>query len=511
MFESIKFAIETITLILNGLFIVILIYHGLKIYQDSRYNIRDSLSHIIYFYRKHYYIFLLTVFIFVLDMWYFQLMFSLTLVGIYLLMRKNKQIAKLKFTSRIIRIYVFIIISWTVLGTLLMMKVPFPHLTSFLALLGIFTPILSVLSGIALIPLEGLIAKGYQLKARRKLKKLKPSVIGITGSCGKTSVKNFALELLKENHLTFKSPKSFNTLNGISITINNYLNFENTYLLLEMGATKLKDIEKLVNFTNPQYGIITEIVPQHLKSFVNIDNIILEKMKLVESLPANGIAFLNYDNDYIRNYKLKTNCKIITFGTNDDCDYYATDLDFTLNKTRFTVHYNNKTITAETKLLGRHNVTNLLAAIALAKELGVSDNEIIDGIARIKQVPHRLELKKQDNLTIIDDAYNSNVNGFKNALEVLDLARGYRTLITPGIVDLGKDTYVINYNLSESIAKVCDEVILIENDASKSIYEGLNKLGFENIKLVKSFKEGFALIEKGTVLIENDLPDNYFL
>src|SRR5690554_7632889 len=92
MFESIKFAIETITLILNGLFIVILIYHGLKIYQDSRYNIRDSLSHIIYFYRKHYYIFLLTVFIFVLDMWYFQLMFSLTLVGIYLLMRKNKQI-----------------------------------------------------------------------------------------------------------------------------------------------------------------------------------------------------------------------------------------------------------------------------------------------------------------------------------------------------------------------------------------------------------------------------------
>lgn len=511
MFDSIKFAIENLTIIISCLFMLFLIYKCIKYFQDTRYNVTDSLLYIWFFYRKHYYLLLLIPFIFLLYLWYFQLIFSLLVIVIYLTMRKREQISKLRFTPRVIRIYGFMVIAWTALGTLLMMIIDFPQLTSLLGLFIVITPPLAILSGIAITPVELLISKGYQLKAKKKLKEHYPYVIGITGSCGKTSVKNYTYELLKEKHITFQSPKSFNTLNGISITINNYLNFKNVYLILEMGATKLGDIEKLVRFTHPHYGIVTEIVPQHFITFKNIENIINEKMKLVESLPSDGIAFLNYNNKYIRNYKIKNNCRVIKFGTTEDCDYYATDINMTLKGISFIVNFNNKELNIETSLLGSHNITNLVAAIALAIELGINENEVIDAIYRIKPVPHRLQIRTDHNLTIIDDAYNSNVQGFKNALQVLDLARGYRTLITPGIVDMGDETESINYNLSKSIYKICDEVILIDNRASRHIAKGLAELGFKNVKIVGSFKDGFALVEKGTVLIENDLTDNYFL
>ncbi|HHU56197.1 MAG TPA: UDP-N-acetylmuramoyl-tripeptide--D-alanyl-D-alanine ligase [Acholeplasmataceae bacterium] len=421
------------------------------------------------------------------------------------------KIKKLHFTPRIIRLTSFIIISWTALGTILMLVFPFPQLISLLALFIVISPLLVFASSICMVPIERLIVKGYYVNAKRKLSKYKPSIIGITGSCGKTSVKNYLYDLIKEKHIVYKSPKSYNTLNGISMTINEYLFSYNNLFILEMGATKVGDIEKLVNFARPKYAVVTEIVPQHLETFKTTENIVYEKMKIVEGLPSDGVAFLNYDNEYIKNYQIKNSCKVITYGTNPNCDFYASNINMTLDKLTFDLHFQGLSYQIETKLLGRHNVLNLLAAISVANTIGLSIEEIIDAINDLNQVSHRLNLRYDRELIILDDAYNSNVKGFLSALEVLSLSSEYKTLLTPGIVELGDKAKEISFELAKEIVKVCDEVILIENDAAKYLQESLESLNYKNIRVAKSFKEGYALVKKGIVLIENDLTDNYFI
>src|SRR5690606_18668376 len=142
------------------------------------------------------------------------------------------------------------------------MNIKFNQLISLLAIYVTFMPILTILSFVLMTPIELLINKWYHIQAKRKLRKYKPFIIGITGSCGKTSVKNYIYDILRNDRVTFMSPKSFNTLNGISITINDYLHVPDATLVLEMGATKENDIEELVKFSGVDIAIVTQITTQ---------------------------------------------------------------------------------------------------------------------------------------------------------------------------------------------------------------------------------------------------------
>ena len=509
--EFILFIIEDLAIVLSVLMMIFLVNQTLKYHQGSSYRLKDGLRYFKSFYTKHYYYLLLIPFIFILDKWYMQLIYLIYLITLYLFTRPKAQISKLVYTSRIWRLCGFIIIFYTALGTILMMNIAFKQLLSLMALYISIMPILTYFASLLMYPIEKLINKFYHIAARRKLKKFQPLVIGITGSSGKTSVKNYIYELLRNSMITYMSPKSYNTLNGLSMTINEYLGVKDAVLVLEMGATKLGDIEELVNFVPVDIAVITQITSQHLQTFISIENIINEKMKLVKSLNDKGIAILNYDCKEIRNYQVKSKGKIITIGTTADCDYYAKDIEMDLDGIRFICVYDNKEMVIKSKLVGRYNVNNILAAIAVARVLHVHDKVIEDGVSLFSSVPHRLEVKKDNVITVIDDSYNSNPLGFKMALEVLNLAQNKKTIITPGIVEAGQASEAINYDLAIDIAKVCDEVILIDNQASKYIHQGLINNNFENIHVVNSFKSAYALVSEGTVLIENDLPDNYFI
>ena len=168
--------------------------------------------------------------------------------------------------------------------------------------------------------------------------------------------------------------------------------------------------------------------------------------------------------------------------------------------------------------MGEHNVYNILAAIALGRELGVSMDELISAVKLVRPVEHRLELKKLGNFYQIDDAYNSNPVGAKNACQVLKMMNGIRIVVTPGMVELGKKEEEYNKEFGREIAEVADYAVLIGEKKTKPIYEGLLTKGFDKDKIIvfNDVREAYAFINgiyngKDDIyaLFENDLPDTY--
>ena len=366
-------------------------------------------------------------------------------------------------------------------------------------------------------PIEKMINDGFKRKAINKLNGMTNlKVIGITGSYGKTSSKNILNDILNVKYNSFPTPKNFNTPVGLIITINNYLDKFNDLFIAEMGAFKKGEIKELCDLVHPTYGILTTIGTAHLESFGSRENIQEGKFELIESLPQDGIGILNADDPYQVSYKLKNKVKIVWIGIDNDADVKASNIKLTSDGTTFDVTFkgDKKKYQFETRLLGKANVYNILAGIALGYNLGISIPKLVMGVKKVKAVEHRLELKKMGSINIIDDAYNSNPVGSKMALDVLNLMPGKKIIVTPGMIEMGSEEYEINKTFGKQIADVCDEVILVGEKQTKPIYDGLmeNKYPKNKIHVLDDVKLAFPLFnrlaEKETyVLLENDLPD----
>ena len=367
-------------------------------------------------------------------------------------------------------------------------------------------------------PIEKFVFNYYKNKAIKKLESLNNlKVIGITGSYGKTSSKNILSDILNIKYDAFPTPKNFNTTYGLIITINNYLDKFSDYFIAEMGAFKQGEIKELCDLVKPTYGILTKIGTAHLDSFGSQENIQKGKFELIESLPSDGVGVLNGDDELQVNYKLKNNCKIIYIGIdNKDVDYRAINIKLTNKGTSFdcVIKGKKEPIHFETRLLGKANIYNILAGIALGNYLGLDDNMLVAGVKKVNSVEHRLEMKKYGSINIIDDAYNSNPVGSKMALEVLDMMPGKKIIVTPGMIELADKEYELNKKFGEYIADVCDEVILIGKEQTKPIYDGLmaKKYKEDKIHILNDVKLAFPLMQRLSegetyVLLENDLPD----
>ena len=368
------------------------------------------------------------------------------------------------------------------------------------------------------LPVENMIKKYYENKARNIIDNMDNLIkVGITGSYGKTSTKNIINDIINLNYFTLITPASYNTPMGITRTIREQLKPIHEVFICEMGADKVGDISYLMNFVKPKYGIVTSIGPQHLNTFHSIENIINEKMQEIEMLPLDGVGFINLDNDLIRSYEIRNNCRIVSVGIdNKDADLVAEKIRYTKDGSSFMLKYGNKNYKFKTLLLGKHNITNILIGVALALELGIDIKEIVKNVANIRQVEHRLEVKKINNITFIDDAFNSNPVGSRMALDVLQMMPGKRVIVTPGMIDLGSNQNQINKEFGKYMLDKADFVILVGQLQTQSIYDGLKEAGFDldKVLVVKNVKDAFDYIYKhfsirDTVLLENDLPDAF--
>lgn len=424
----------------------------------------------------------------------------------------TKRVRRLSITTSIIYFVIILIIYFTFKENLLV------YYYLILGMLMYLNYFVVYLANIINKPIEKSVFLFYKNKAVKKLKGLNGlKVIGITGSYGKTSSKNILNDVLNVKYDSFATPKNFNTTYGLIISINNYLDKFSDYFIAEMGAFRRGEIKELCDLVKPTYGILTKVGTAHLDSFGSQENIQKGKFELIESLPSDGIGILNGDDELQVSYKLKNNCKIVFIGIdNPNVDVRATNIKLTSSGTTFDCIFkgDKNKYHFETRLLGKANIYNILASIALGYELGIEIDRLILGVKKVNSIEHRLELKKYGNINIIDDAYNSNPVGSKMAVEVLGMMPGKKIIVTPGMIELADKQYELNKKFGEYIADVCDEVILIGEAQTKPIYDGLmgKKYDEKKIHILNDVKMAFPLMQKLSdketyVLLENDLPD----
>ncbi len=381
------------------------------------------------------------------------------------------------------------------------------------------TPILVPLSNLINKPVEKAVQNWYINDAKKILASC-PDLhkVGITGSYGKTSMKFYLSELLSSQYETLKTPESFNTPMGVTITIRRDLKPTHQYFICEMGARRVHEIKELCGIANPHDGIITSVGPQHLETFGSIENVVNTKFELADSISALGKVYLNGDNELIRK-KAPDYPNAVTYGLQEGNDWRATDVSVSDRGTEFTVTApDGKSCRYSTKLLGEHNVQNLLGAIAYAADTGIPMEKLVLPVKRIAAVPHRLQLLDKGNgVTFIDDAYNSNPSGCRAALAVLGLFDACRILVTPGMVELGAKQEELNYEFGQEASKACDYIVLVGKKQTEPIYNGIKDSGYDMSKVyvADSLNDALAKVnayttdKKKIVLLENDLPDNY--
>lgn len=365
-------------------------------------------------------------------------------------------------------------------------------------------------------PIEKAINNHY-INDARKILASRPDlkVIGITGSYGKTSTKYFLQRLLSTRFNVYMTPGNYNTTLGVTRAVREGLRPTHEIFLCEMGARHVGDIKEVCDLAKPTMGIITSVGPQHLETFGSLDKVLGTKLELADAVKGKGPVFLNLDSEPLKAKKLAQ--QTISYGINGE-DYTMSNLTIDENGSRFSVKAPDGTRQEfSTRLLGHANVQNICGAIAVAHHLGIPLDTLAPAVRQLESVPHRLQLIRQTGLTVIDDAYNSNPAGAKNALETLALCRGTRIVITPGLVELGDRELDYNRTLGTQAADNCHWLITVgDGDRTAAIREGAREGGLhrDNIRAAATVQEAMeqarALPGEGKmVLLLNDLTDNY--
>ncbi len=420
------------------------------------------------------------------------------IVGIY---SYKKMKTKIKFTARLLRfISIFALASFAMFLPLVYYFVYFSPLLVYLS------PIAFFVTHILLSPIENARNIRFIERAKRKLEKINPIRIGITGSYGKTTTKNILYEMLSQDYETYATPLNYNTPMGIAKAIMS-MRDDTEVFIVEMGARYKGDVQELCDIVSPNYGILTAIGNQHLETFKNETTLIETKSAIIGATHL-GKCVINGDSVDISKIRLSSHC-VISSKSSPNAKYSS--VKYSSDGARFTIELYGEKVEIETKLLGKHIPSCICACACLSKIMGISAKKIKKAVTRLKPVAHRLELLYNGNDIIIDDAYNANEEGMKNALEVLSsFSDKTRIVITPGIIELGSEQYAVNKLMGEYTASCCDYALFIGRNGV-ALYDGATSRGMERAFVFSTLNQAMEKLKtiKGerAILFENDLPD----
>ena len=397
--------------------------------------------------------------------------------------------------------------------------------------LFLLAPIWLTLGNLILQPFESYRGRRYLSAARSVLNATKPKIVGITGSYGKTTTKDFLRDILSLRYRAYATPKSYNTLMGISLAINRDLvdDFRTEYFISEMGAYVPGEIDRICQLTPPDIAIVTEIGPQHLERFGSLENVMRAKYEIIKNLKADGVGVFNRDNPFIREMIAKghpeTRLSVsrelnLDEARRENVTWIATDAEESLDGLRFTVINvaSGEQAQLSTPVIGEHNITNLLLCVAVAFHEGIPLRDIAIRIGALKPAESRLVRQTTaSGITIINDAYSANPKGIVSALKVLGMHKdGKRLLITPGMIELGDLQDRENRKLGVLATEYATDIILIGREQTRPVLEGIHSTEYDmgRVHVYETLAESVAWYQQNlrandTVLFLNDLPDTY--
>ena len=375
---------------------------------------------------------------------------------------------------------------------------------------------------VLLAPVQAAINNRFIRAALARLNEVAPTVVGVTGSFGKTSTKFAIQKLAGPPGTVLATPASFNTPLGVARAINEGLASKHEVFVVEMGAYGEGEIAELCRFVRPTIGILTAIGPAHLERFGSLDAIRRGKYEIVESLPDNGVAVMNTDDPEVRGLADRTTrVRVVRYGLDaaGRPDVAAEEVAFDSSGSTFTVvdRRSGQQMPVRTKLLGRHSIGHVLAGVGVALELGRALTDLKNWIATLEPVEHRLQLiHGAGGVTVIDDAYNSNPAGAAAALDILDsIPARKKIVVSPGIVELGDLQSDANERFGRHAARVANVLIVVAPLNRHAITAGAAQAnGAVEVITVDSLADATerlkGLLGPGdVVLFENDLPDQY--
>ncbi|HQP00081.1 MAG TPA: UDP-N-acetylmuramoyl-tripeptide--D-alanyl-D-alanine ligase [Caldisericia bacterium] len=452
---------------------------------------------------------------------YFLKIFSILLLLIVLLsnykiFKKRKKLSKkgLVFTKRLNRVLYLNITVFILFIFLIYLLIP-DYIYLSISIYLYILPIIVLLLNIIILPFEKLINNYYFNDAIKKIEKLNPFIIAITGSYGKTSTKFFINQMLKKKLNTFMTPESYNTAMGLTKVIRNDLKEDDKIFIVELAENEVGGFKRLLKLIKPNISVVTSVGIQHLEEFGKEEKIYKEIDYFINysiNYKNCELIVLNGDNDFLSKYSDE---KIKKCSIEKKLDFYGKIIETNLSGSKFKLFYKNEEIFCETKIIGKENLRNILIASFVAYNMGLSLNEIAEFIKNLEPPPHRLNIIDRGNILVIDDAYNSNPIGARMAIDLLSTYNnGRKNIITPGFIDLGKKEFEENKKLGEYMINKVDYVFLVGGKRTNPIYKGLIEKNFikENVFIFKNFYEANEFLKKflkpfDAILFENDLPE----
>ncbi len=311
---------------------------------------------------------------------------------------------------------------------------------------GVFFPL--ALAYLGSMGMEKFLFAAYKKEAAKKLASMPNlKIIAVTGSYGKTSMKNFMTQILSKQFKVYATPRSVNTIGGIIRDVNETLPSDTEVYICEAGARERGDIYTIAQFLHPHLVVVGKVGPQHLEYFKTLDNIVRTKLELMQSDRLEQAFVHTSVTD-------EPHEKVTFFGD------AISDVEATLEGTRFTLHVKGETVAFETKILGGFQTINLNAAILVADAMGMERDAIVRAVSRLESVEHRLERIDAGGKIILDDGYNGNIDGMLEGIRLCSLHEGRKVIVTPGLVEA---TAELNQQLIHAINEVFDVAIITGN------------------------------------------------
>ncbi len=274
--------------------------------------------------------------------------------------------------------------------------------------------------------------------ARFWRRKLDLRVIGITGSVGKSTTKELVAEVLSQRYHTLKSPGNMNNEIGLPLAI---LRLSSGYqrAVLEMGFYVPGEISFLCDIAQPQVGVVTNVGTVHAERAGSQENIFLGKSELVQALPEDGVAILNFDDPWVRKMEERTRAQVFFYGLSSEADLWADNVEGQgLEGIRFRLHYQRETLYVRVPLIGRHSVHTALRAAAVGLVEGLTWQEIFDGLNQGHTQLRLVAVRSKTGALILDDTYNASPKSMLAALNLLDELDGRKIAVLGDMLELGQ-------------------------------------------------------------------------